>query len=290
MDLRTIWGASQAYVMLGRVQMLSQLYIIGDLPRLKIYSDSLALDELSRMKKRSLNENSRPWEQQSVNNFKVAYHNIHSLQNKICDIKADKIFTHSDVLIFGETWIKDQADAPSLETFDVLANNIGRGKGLAVYYREDKATVEEIYTDEYLQMSAALNSKIHVIGFYRSAEDRSFITALEKWIKPEKSYLLVGDMNICSKKEPNHYVFKALNRLGFKLMTKQPTHIQGGHIDQAWIKLHKEDCFEYDHSIYSPFYNCTDHDAILITIKCNHLDESNGKNIEVLINTLIICI
>ena len=61
-DLRTVWGASQAYVMLGRVERLCQLFIIETLPRSKIYCDKLALEELTRMKQRSLNENSEPWE------------------------------------------------------------------------------------------------------------------------------------------------------------------------------------------------------------------------------------
>ena len=277
-DLRSVWGASQAYVMLGRVQKLSQLYIIGSLPRSKIYCDSFALDELSRMKKRSLNENSNSWEQQSNNYLKIAYHNIHSLQNKISDIHADKIFAYSDVLILGETWIMDQ-DTPSLENFDVSPNNIGRGKGLVVYYKKDMVRVDQIHTDEHLQMSVALHNKIDIIGFYRSGEDRNFTLVLENWIQPRKSYLLIGDMNICSRRDQNHKIFKTLRNLGFTLITNVPTHIQGGHIDQAWIRLQEENCVEYDHAIYSPFYNCTDHDAIIITIKRNLLNESCGKNL-----------
>jgi len=43
-DLRSIWGTGQAYVMLGRVQKVSQ-FIIGGLPYSKIYCDRQALSE-----------------------------------------------------------------------------------------------------------------------------------------------------------------------------------------------------------------------------------------------------
>ena len=38
-DLRSVFGPNQAYVMLGRVQKQDQLYIIGELPENKIYTD-----------------------------------------------------------------------------------------------------------------------------------------------------------------------------------------------------------------------------------------------------------
>ena len=164
-DLRTVWGASQAYVMLGRVQKLSQLFIIGDLPRSKIYCDKLALDELALMRRRSLNENPEAWEQNSSDILKIAYHNVHSLQNKIPDIKADQILSFSDILIFGETWITDWTSSLDLEKLNGYPNNMGRGRGLAIYCRENIATVQNVVTDEYLQMSAAFNRTIDIISF-----------------------------------------------------------------------------------------------------------------------------
>ena len=131
----------------------------------------------------------------------------------------------SDVLILGETWLGEQTTPPTLEKFNVLPNNVGRGKGLVIYYKEDKAIVENIHTDVNLQMSVAVSDEIEVIGFYRSAEDKSFISVLENWLQPMKSYLLIGDMNVCSKTETDHGIFKTLNEFGFTLITKEPTHI-----------------------------------------------------------------
>ena len=126
-------------------------------------------------------------------------------------------------------------------------------------------------------MSVVSNQIVEIIGFYRSAEDKSFISAVESLIQPSKSYLLIGDLNICSKSNSDHTVFKALSRLGFKLITEQSTHILGGYLDQAWIKIVNEDSVKFHHSLYSPIYNCMDHDAILISIKNNVPDEIIGK-------------
>ena len=40
-DLRSVFGQNQAYVMLGRVQKLAQLFIIGSLPVNKITTGTL---------------------------------------------------------------------------------------------------------------------------------------------------------------------------------------------------------------------------------------------------------
>merc|ERR1711940_170589 len=56
-DLRHIWGAAMAYVMLSRVMQLSQLFIIGDMNEKKIYPDAAALEELKRMNDVSINSN-----------------------------------------------------------------------------------------------------------------------------------------------------------------------------------------------------------------------------------------
>ena len=85
-------------------------------------------------------------------------------------------------------------------------------------------------------------------------------------------------MNICIKSSPNHKIFKELRNCGFKLITKESTHIHGGHIDQAWIKTQNEGGVEFDISMYSPVYNCTDHDAILICAKNPSADKFSGIN------------
>ena len=57
--------------------------------------------------------------------------------------------------------------------------------------------------------------------------------------------------------------FEALKELNFKLLTLTPTHLKGGHIDQAWFRGKYESC---DLVCRSPYYTCKDHDALFCTI------------------------
>ena len=51
--------------------------------------------------------------------------------------------------------------------------------------------------------------------------------------------------------------------MNFKIIVSEPTHLKGGHIDQAWLR---DDRNAYDVQLYSPYYTCKDHDALLVTL------------------------
>ena len=64
-DLKTVFAAAQAYVMLSRVQSIEQLFILKSLPKEKFYADGKALEELNRLDGISVNRNPPLWEQKS---------------------------------------------------------------------------------------------------------------------------------------------------------------------------------------------------------------------------------
>ena len=66
-NLRSVFEAAQAYVMLSRVQCLDQLYILEYLPTEKLYPSIKALEEVDKMEKRSINENPTAWYNQDEN-------------------------------------------------------------------------------------------------------------------------------------------------------------------------------------------------------------------------------
>ena len=105
-DLRSVFGASQAYVMLGRVQERSQLYLIGSLSETKIRMDQEAKKQLEILKAKSLNSNPTVWEKDLKDSRKVFSLNIHSLRDKMEDIKADPILKIADMVILSETWLQ----------------------------------------------------------------------------------------------------------------------------------------------------------------------------------------
>ena len=61
-DVRSVFEAAQAYVMLTRVQELDQLYILEELPEDKIYASLAAQNEIERLTQVSINKNPGVWE------------------------------------------------------------------------------------------------------------------------------------------------------------------------------------------------------------------------------------
>ena len=292
-DLRSVFGPHQAYVMLGRVQGRDDLYIIEDMPEEKIKTDKEALKQLSIMKERSLNNNPPVWEKSLNDSVKILYHNIHSLRDKMDDVKADLTIPFGDLIIFSETWLEEieyghQSEQAlshinnenpsqfaialshyinkhpylSIDGYQIHLNSKGRGKGLALYIKEQKFSVILDIADEDLQLTSLESENLTVVCLYRSNADKTLAMHLKKIIPAIGTCLIIGDFNICSKKQPNHEVFRELQSMGFNCLVEEATHYNGGHIDQAWIRsstgVHNLD-------LYSPYYNCKDHDALLFT-------------------------
>ena len=61
-DLRSVFDAAQAYVMLSRVQEIEQLYILEELVPEKIYANHAALEEIERLVSVSKNKNPAAWD------------------------------------------------------------------------------------------------------------------------------------------------------------------------------------------------------------------------------------
>ena len=69
---------------------------------------------------------------------------------------------------------------------------------------------------------------------------------------------------------------KHLRTLGFRQLIEDGTHIEGGHIDQAYFRSnnHQDAIAE----IYSPYYTAKDHDAICISVEGT--EKSQGSYIK----------
>ena len=277
MDLRSVFGPGQAYVMLGRIQSQQQLRIIGCLPEEKIYCEKGAKSELTSMQARSLNENPPVWEKAFSRSLKVSYLNVHSLRDKIEDIRSDSILMFSDIIILGETWLDVKVDEKDLslqiEGFKLHLNSVRKGRGLAVYYKDKIVAIGETDSDVNRQITIMESRECCVMGLYRSAEDTTLSNRLRTMIPKVGPFMVTGDFNICLAKDPDHEVFKTLRTMGFspltseemrnKKMTSEATHFDGGHIDQAWLR---EGDMVSNVELYSPYYTCRDHDALLISM------------------------
>jgi hypothetical protein len=54
--------------------------------------------------------------------------------------------------------------------------------------------------------------------------------------------------------------------MGFKLLVSEATHFDGGHLDQAWLRSITTTKDVHSIELYSPYYNCKDHDALLFSL------------------------
>ena len=93
------------YVMLSRVQSISQLFIINSLPEDKIAAHECAIEELARLN--SVCINNKPEDKPDM---KIASLNTSSLKKHFEDIKCDKHLITADVVCLQETWLAPDSD------------------------------------------------------------------------------------------------------------------------------------------------------------------------------------
>ena len=269
-DLKSVFEGAQAYVMLSRMKELEQVYILDELPQDKIYPIRKAQEEIERLEEVSMNKNPNDWEKMfGTDTVKLSYLNCRSLVNRFENIKTDDSLGQSDVLVLAETWIQNtvEGDKFELEDYDSHLNSAGRGKGLAVFY---KMVVEVIdYNEENINITKLEFAKLDVIAVYRSVEGtlESLANKLSEILNPTKSTLVVGDMNVCNIKRPDNPLKRYLEGMGFKEVVREATHIDGGHIDHAYVLnlgSFKEGTVA---QLVSKYYS--DHDAVCIILKLN---------------------
>ena len=88
LDLESIFDDAQGYVMLSRVEDLSQIYILSSIKAEKLRPSAKALAELAAMNKRSINDNPIPWKQQQENCLKIT--SMNAMNMKSCLLTSSR--------------------------------------------------------------------------------------------------------------------------------------------------------------------------------------------------------
>ena len=274
-DLRTVFGAAQSYVMLSRVQSIEQLFILESLPENKFYADGQALKELQRLDNISINKIPSKWDQNGKDDLRIFSLNCQSIQGKISHIKEDKTMRNSHLICLSETWIMSDKlnEELQIKGFLLKMNSVGHGKGLATYYRSDVFQPGIDIKEANFQITQMKSKSLDVITVYRS-QDGNVTSLIDKLLSIadfDKTTLICGDINICFKSNRSNSLFQTLDRAGFKQYVLEATHLEGGVIDHVYLKQGRTR-FHIDCSLYSPYYCAKDHDALLTTLTLN--DES----------------
>ena len=276
LDISYCRDPHQAYVMLSRVQDIRQIIIMDKLDESKIKWDSKALEEVEKMDARSLNANPTPWMKKSEST-KIATLNCRSLMKNFEDILKDHFLLNCDILNLQETWLEQAECDEDLEAlegiygllkegFESKFANVGRGKGIATYYRKSLFTHVEDKIEATAQVSKYQSQKVDVINVYRSEEHSSSDLAktIINMVSPNKATIVCGDFNICYRKTPGDKLIKELEHFGMKQLNKEPSHEEGGTIDHIYYQKSSE-WKEPTIERHSPYYS--DHDALCITLE-----------------------
>ena len=265
-----------AYVILSRIQSLSQLYIIDSIPFDKIKPWPSAIEELERMKTLEMKIQSR-----EEYTLKLVSLNTLSLREHIDDVKGDFELMDSHVICLQETWLNAKEETFTRYDFpdhNVIFNSVGRGKGIATLYPDEFTFVEDVKHCDF-QMTRIESSSFSIINVYRSAQaSSSFITCLIRQIDLEKNVIICGDLNFCALEQQEHEISKNLNSLGFIQLVKDVTHREGRSLDHVYF-YHKDSTFEVSCKTRGCYYS--DHDQVELLVKCGTEEKEEESDFNV---------
>ena len=255
-DLRSVREAAQAYVILSRVQAMSQLLILESVCPDKITASAIAIDELDRMKKEAINNIQRKGDS-------IITCNIRSLNKNFDNFVSSSLLKRAEVICLQETWLDPLIPSVNLLEGKGWAqhnNSMGRGKGISTFYQRTFSWDQDITKPAY-QMTKLRSGSLDVINVYRSAGAQAelLIHDVSSMISSEKQTLIVGDFNLCYISDYSHQLFEALRVQGFQQIVKNPTHIEGRLIDLVFINNLDLD-ITYEVEQQAQFF--TDHDLI----------------------------
>ena len=292
-DLDSCWAAGMAYVMLGRVQNINQLFLRWtydtvlksgpkeELKRLKanenavkkLKVDAKALQEAEKISQKALNNTkckNDHW--LSKTGLKIASLNIQgSLQSRLEDLENDKtIYGLSDIICLQE--IGHSQEEPVLEGYTCCTAGKGKNRGVAIFVRQEIAKNLKKplpVSDEFFQGLKLSLPQCDVITVYRSPnkadQEPSFIrftkTVAQVTADPKKPTILCGDFNFDQSRKND--LTKMLSSRGFRQIVKEPTTYRGQCIDHVYhnIPYHKGNV---QYKLHYPYFS--DHEAVCVTI------------------------
>ena len=272
-DIRKAFEAAMVYVILSRVQALIQLFIIAYLDITKIYCNEDALKEVERLSSKALNNSWSEWfvpVSDDNKKVKISFLNIVSLRKHFSDLKTDHTLKKSDVICLAETSLFEnnkETQELYLSGYDSNFNSCGLKKGLACYFREEFFH-EENFEDNLYQISKIGSAVLDIISIYRSprckeTQDDEINIIFEQIISGDKTTIVLGDFNIEYFSKRRNILRANLEKKSFIQYIEASTHIDGGLIDHAYVRLMPPfiDCIPHIHSCYY-----SDHDAICLSL------------------------
>ena len=175
----------------------------------------------------------------------------------------------SDIICLTETWMWSDEDASQFDirSYDVHHNSQGKGKGVTVYYKSAIFVHIVDIQEEKIQVTKLSGVSLDIIVVYRApnGNDGLLRDHLKNLIDNKRMTLVCGDFNMCYVENRKNRTTTFLLNSGFKQQVEEATHIDGGHIDHAYLRT--EEKIHVHTDIHSPYYTSKDHDAICLSIE-----------------------
>ncbi len=131
-----------------------------------------------------------------------------------------------DIIAVQETWLQEDP-LSFVTTFPHQYFVHGRSKGVALFIRDQPRMVDRLQTDCCSVIKADFE-KFDLINVYRFCNTNilQFTEEIIEMLKPNKTQVLVGDINLDLLKQPDNRFSKEMVRHNFRQMVTSPTHLQ----------------------------------------------------------------
>ena len=265
-----------AYVTLGRVTSLSQLYL-NKFDQARIYCDPKAKAEALRLESRAINLKKDFWEfDHDRSEFvKICSINARSLKQHATDLKNDRFLMNSDIIAVQETWMDTDNDVPSEFTHWPSYYVHAGSKGIALLTKDEPCKIVK-YKTSHCSLIKATYEKFDILNIYRHSDDTnisSFAIEIISELDVSKTQIIVGDMNIDIRNVSSRLT-DALKERGFTQLVTRPTHDLGGLIDHVYFASpspeHSCSIYKY-HTVF-----WSDHLCLGMLLKMPHVKVTKG--------------
>ena len=222
------------YVALSRVTSLEGLFLIGTFKESAIVVDQRVNAEYERLRNECL------FKIYDCSDFggelSIALCNVRSLKKHLPDIKADKRFLKSDIILCTETQImKNEIADINLDCFNVIENNAEHKFSSIALYSKQGIKLEEEFRLDGVSLVKISSEKydFKVLLCYRKCDSviREFYELIHYLSVSHRPDLILGDFNM----KPNEEFNDLLPNYRQKIL--EPTHIAGSILDHVYIYI-----------------------------------------------------
>ena len=192
----------------------------------KNYCNPEAKAEAIKLQNNSINLQETKWDKETEGMVRISAMNVRSLPQHQEDLQEDKFIMGSDIIDVQETWLQEEP-VSLLPTFPHQYFVHGHSKGMAIFTRIKPRMVKRIQTDCCSVIMADFEY-FEIINVYRFCNTNvlQFTEEIRQMLDPNKTQVLVGDINLDLLKQPDNPFSEEMARFTFRQIVTTPTHLQ----------------------------------------------------------------